>query len=108
LRGNPLERHDSAHDVDDPAVARIDDDGEARERAEAVVEIDARADPRLLEEDALREEFDEAAQARRYDSTDDGEGEVGRSPRKSWKKRAQEKGHRRGRGRGYGMKRDGD
>jgi hypothetical protein len=67
-----------------------------------------RTDPRLLEEDALREEFDEAAQARRLDSADEGEGEDGRSPRKSWKQRAQEKGHRRGRGRGYGMKRDGD
>ena len=67
-----------------------------------------RTDPRLLEEDALREEFDEAAQARRPDSGDDSEGEDGRRPRKSWKQRAQEKGHRRGRGRGYGMKRDGD
>jgi len=67
-----------------------------------------RTDPRLLEEDALREEFDEAAQARRPDNSEDSEGENGRSRRKSWKQRAQEKGHRRGRGRGYGMKRDGD
>ncbi|MEI4195902.1 relaxase/mobilization nuclease domain-containing protein [Roseovarius sp. E0-M6] len=62
-----------------------------------------RTDPRLLEEDALRAEFDEAAQARRHDSTDEGEGEDGRSQRKSWKQRAQEKGHRRGRGKGGGF-----
>ena len=67
-----------------------------------------RTDPRLLEEDALRQEFDEAAQARSAESADEGEGEDDRRPRKSWKQRAQEKGHRRGRGRGYGMKRDGD
>lgn len=67
-----------------------------------------RTDPRLLEEGALRDDFDKAAQDPRHDGTEEGEGEDGRRPRKTWKQRAEEKGHRRSRGRGYSMKRDGD
>ena len=115
-RAAPVARaafNDKAQDV---RAARGDGETEGEERrlrdswekAQKQDKRPHRTDPRLLQEDALREEFDEAAQARRHDSTDEGEGEDGRRPRKSWKQRAQEKGHRRGRGRGYGMKRDGD
>lgn len=59
-------------------------------------------DPRLKEEDGLRRAFDAAA-GPPDDGHDDGDDDDGgRKPRKSWKQRAQEKGHRRGRGRGYG------
>ncbi|MCC5968097.1 MAG: hypothetical protein JJU24_18430 [Natronohydrobacter sp.] len=81
---------------------------ESRDKALKQDKRPHRTDSRLLEEDALREEFDDAAQARRPDRADDIAGEDGRSKRKSWKQRAQEKGHRRSRGRGYGMKSDGD
>ncbi len=70
-----------------------------------------RTDPRLLEEGAFGRAFNEEAAAIEADDGGDdrgeGEEEGGRKPRRSWKQRGQDKGHRHGRGRGngYGFKR---
>lgn len=70
-----------------------------------------RTDPRLLEEGAFGRAFNEEAVAMEADDGGDdhgeGEEEGGRKPRRSWKQRGQDKGHKHGRGRGngYGYKR---
>ncbi|MFN8681300.1 hypothetical protein ACDP63_09115 [Paracoccus sp. P2] len=70
-----------------------------------------RTDPRLLEEGAFGREFNEEAAAMEADDgrDDHGEGEEegSRKPRRGWKRRGQDKGHKhgRGRGKGYGYRR---
>lgn len=67
---------------------------------------DLRTDPRLLQEDALGQEFNAEARLDSDDGHDEGEGRDGHKPRKSWKQRTRANANKRGRGKGYGYRRD--
>ncbi len=85
-------------------------------RLQEALQVDAKqeekveiiTDARLLEEAALRQEFNAEAVPDGDGDYEDGEGEDDRGPRKSWKQRELERQLKRGpgKGKGYGYKRD--
>jgi len=85
-------RQAGQHDADDQGV-------DEKEAVRA-----AKTDPRLAQEGALGDEFNAAARVQQGQSdSDGGSDDSGDDQRKSWKRRADEVGQKRGRGRGGGF-----